>query len=334
MIRDARVLEERFIPKEIRHREGQLKAVRDNLKPVLEGREARDTFLYGPPGTGKTCMARYLLDELSKQSSRVKTGYVNCFENSSRFRVLYEVVSQIGSLLSVHRKGTPTDEVLEKLRDLVEENRCVLILDEVDKLRETDVLYSLARTSGIGLVLIANKETALWHVDSRIKSSLRLMESIEFPEYSRDELVDILQDRVKWGLMPDSAREEQLERIAMLAEGDARLAIDSLRIAAERSEQEGEEEIRNEFIEDAVSKAKEEIDSDTLEKLNEDQLTLYRILKEEGELEAGSLHEKYKEKVEDPVVKRTVRKYLEKLERLGLIETEGKGRWRKYSMKD
>ncbi|KXB07863.1 hypothetical protein AKJ58_01600 [candidate division MSBL1 archaeon SCGC-AAA385D11] len=333
MIRDARVLREYFIPRRILHREGQLEAIRDSLKPVLEGKSPRDMHLYGPPGSGKTCIARYLLEELSKRSSRIRTSYVNCFDNSSKFRVLYEVVRDIGSVLSVHEKGTPTDEVLERVRKLVEDRYCILVLDEVDKLRETDVLYSLARTPEIGLIFISNRETSLYRIDSRIRSSLACMQTLEFPEYSRGKLVDILKDRAKWGLMPESYREEQLERIAMFAEGDARLAIDSLRLAAERSEEGDHEEIQDEFIEGSVSKAKKEIDSKTLEKLNDDQLLLYRILKPEEELRAGELHEKYKEKAEDPVVDRTVRKYLGKLERLGLIETEGEGRWRVYKVR-
>jgi len=141
IVKDARVLEEHFILRRILHRNGQLEAMRNNLSPVLEGKRPRDMHLYGPPGAGKTCMARYLLEELDKKSGRVKTSYVNCFENSSRFRVLYEIVKDIGTVLSVHEKGTPTDEVLEKLKRLVDESFCVLILDEVDKLRETGVLY-------------------------------------------------------------------------------------------------------------------------------------------------------------------------------------------------
>lgn len=323
-------MEEYFIPRRILHRNGQLEAMRDNLEPVLGGNRPRDMHLYGPPGAGKTCMARYLLDELDKQSTRVKTSYVNCFENSSRFRVLYEVVTDIGSPLSAHEKGTPTDEVLEKLRRLVDDNYCVLILDEVDKLREKDVLYSLARTPEIGLILISNRETALWNMDQRIRSSLACKKEIKFPKYTTNELVDILQDRVKWGLMPDSTRQEQLERIAMLAEGDARLAIDTLRIAAERSQDDEEDQIKNKYIENAVSKAQNKINSKTLDKLNKDQALLYEILKNEKEMKAGELHKKYKEKTDDPKVNRTVRKYLQKLERLGLIKTEGKGRWRVY----
>lgn len=41
----------------------------------------------------------------------------------------------------------------------------------------------------------------------------------------------------------------------------------------------------------------------------------------EGELEAGELHEKYREAADNPVVKRTVRKYLENLERLDMFRT-------------
>jgi Cdc6-like AAA superfamily ATPase len=58
-------------------------------------------------------------------------------------------------------------------------------LDEVDQLRDFDVLYTLAR-NGFGLILAFTHYHALMHLPTRIRSSLALTE-IEFPTYKSDE---------------------------------------------------------------------------------------------------------------------------------------------------
>ena len=65
IIKDARVLKEEFIPSRVLHREGQLDAIRNCLKPTLKEMEPRNIFIFGSPGTGKTCISRYVAEELS-----------------------------------------------------------------------------------------------------------------------------------------------------------------------------------------------------------------------------------------------------------------------------
>ncbi len=333
IIEDARVLTADFLPNRMVHRDSQIQEIKRNLEPLLESNSPRNMLLYGPPGTGKTTMAEYVIDEMQKHSSEVVSGTVNCWRYPSRFKVYYNLLQDLGVNL-IHRTGTPTDELVDRFRDKVEKRKTVIVLDEVDQIEEERILYDFARENSIGLIMIANKETALYNVDDRIRSSLEGTREVHFPAYSTEELVDILQDRKKWGLRPGAIEESMLHRIANRADGDARVAINALRIAAEDAEAESAEKITQETVEEALPEAEEENKSKSVEKLNRHQKALYQVIKEEDEVSSSELYERYEEEVEDPKVKRTLRKYLNKMDHYRLIETEGEGRWRKYRIQE
>jgi orc1/cdc6 family replication initiation protein len=229
IIKDARVLKEHFIPSRVLHREGQLDSIRSCLSPITRDMEPRNIFVYGRPGTGKTCISRFVSEELSAHTASVRNSYINCWECSSRFKILYSILQDMGLTLSVHRKGTPTDELLDVLRKRLEKDYCVIILDEVDKLEDDRVLYDLSGLQRSCLIMISNSETALHGADSRVRSRLASSEHTEFPAYGEGEILDILRDRAEWGMLPGAIKREQLRRIASSSGGDARIAIDTLR---------------------------------------------------------------------------------------------------------
>jgi Cdc6-like AAA superfamily ATPase len=57
VIRDARVLQDDFIPKEVAHRDPEVNQISDALSPITDGDSGETTFLFGPSGVGKTCLA-------------------------------------------------------------------------------------------------------------------------------------------------------------------------------------------------------------------------------------------------------------------------------------
>ncbi len=315
------------------HRNSQITEIKRNLEPVLENSSSRNMLLYGPPGTGKTTMAGYVVDELKKHSSNVVSGSVNCWRYPSRFKVYYNLLQDFGVNL-IHRTGTPTDELVDRFRAKVGEQPSIVILDEVDQIEDERILYDFARESSIALIMIANKGTALYDFDDRIRSSLEGTQDVRFPAYTKEQLVDILEDRVKWGLRDNAVDDSTLHRISSRADGDARIAINALRIAAERAETEDLEEITPDIMDKALPEAEKENKSKSIEQLNPHQKALYDIIEEEGEVKPGKLYQEYKEKVEDPKVKRTVRKYLSKMDHYRLIVSEGEGRWRTYKLQN
>ena len=333
VIEDARVLTADFLPNRMVHRNSQVSEIKRNLRPLLDNGGPRNMLLYGPPGTGKTTMAKYVVDQLQKHSSTVISGSVNCWRYPSRFKVYYNLLQDLGVNL-IHRTGTPTDELVDKFRDKVKARPSIVILDEVDQIEQERILYDFARESNVALIMIANKETALYNFDDRIRSSLEGTQEIHFPHYETDELVDILKDRRKWGLRDEAVSTSALRRIAIRANGDARVALNALRIAAEEAETDDLEEISKELVDKALPEAEEQNKAKSIDNLNKHQKILYDILEAEGEVKPGELYEKYEEKAEEPKVKRTLRKYLKKMDHYRLIEAEGEGRWRKYRIQD
>ncbi|MFB6283901.1 MAG: Cdc6/Cdc18 family protein [Halobacteria archaeon] len=332
MIRDARVLREDFIPREVEHRDTEVQQLSTVLEPAVEGRGPDNSFIFGPTGAGKTCISRYVVEKLQEQALDVEFEYINCWKDYSRFKVLYRILEGINKTVDIHRRSTPKDELLERI-DGYDESPYVVILDEVDQLEDTDVLYDLYLQPNIGMLMVGNREEELFaEMDERVVSRLKPSMTIRFDRYTVNELASILRDRVDWGLERNAVPEPQLERIADLAAGDARVAIGILRAAARKAETEGVEQLDDQIIEEAVPEARSEIRDKNLDKMNDDQSVLYEIIKGEGTVAPGTLYDRYRENVEDPVTKRTVRNYLKKMCRYDIIESQGSNRGRKYTV--
>ena len=207
----------------------------------------------------------------------------------------------------------------------------MVILDEVDQLQDTSILYELYRMRGVLMVMIANDATEfLARLNGRLNSRLKTCARIPFAPYEHTELVSILRNRIQWGMHEDAITQDQLATIAQAADGDARVAIGILRAAAHRADQNGRESITDELIEAAVPDARAELTQKTIAKLTPDQRTLYEILTEHGELSPGDLYTHYTEEAEAPKTKRMMRNYLSKLVHYNLVEAHGENRGRTY----
>jgi orc1/cdc6 family replication initiation protein len=334
MITDARVLDPEFVPKDVVHRDGEINHLTSTLKPVMNGETAEPSFLYGPSGTGKTCIALFALDKLRETLIDVETQYVNCWADHSRYTVLYRLLEGLDKTFDIHRQSTPTDVLLNRLRDY-DSPPFIAILDEVDQLQDKDLLYELHRIPGLSLVLIANDDDEFFaQVSDRVTSRLQTSERIHFNPYTQDELIAILDDRVRWGLQKDVIDTEQISQIAAAAGGDAHVALGVLRVAAKRARRKGYDRIDATVVEQAVSEAKTEIKQQTLDKLTPDQTILYDIITEHGEVTPGTLYEEYDERASNPRSERMVRNYLQKLVHYNLIEALGQNRGRRYRRVD
>ena len=331
IIHDLTPLTEEFVPEELPHREKHRLEIEQTLDPLLKGYRPQPLLLHGPSGTGKTSLATDIAEDLASESTNLKTCYVNCWIDYSRFRALYSIVQQIDSPLLIHRKGTPTDELIERFERVLKQSRCIVILDEVDQLRDKDTLYMLARQQ-VGLIFIADAPDALLDASMRTRSRLGTAKHVAFKAYSVDELVGILHERAKLALQPGSVSEEQLRSIAQSASGDARRAIETLRLAATKAEREDHKELSASDIERAIPEARKLSDQRGISKLNSHQRVLYSIVKEFKEISSADLYRHYYDQVSEPVQVRTLRNYLQKLSFAGFIRACGTGRWRVYSL--
>lgn len=332
MITDARVLKQEFVPNEVQHRNAETNHLSTALEPYLDGDPARDAFLTGPTGAGKTCIAKFTVDRLHEQILDLRHAYVNCWQANNRFRILYRLLQEQGRSAAIPRQGTPTDELLDRLeRDTAVPT--VVILDEIDQLVDYRVLYDLYNVPNLAMILIANREMEVFSgMDDRIRSRLQSSRRIHFDRYSLDELVSILEARVRWGLADGAVARPQLERIADEAAGDARVAIGILRAAAQNAHQIGVETITDDLVDNVVCNVRDRIRQKNVEKLDEHQSVLYEIIDQHEPIAPGELAERYRERVDDPRTDRTLRNYLTKMERYNLVRAEGKTTNRTYHL--
>ena len=274
IFKNKSLLQTRYQPKDIPYRDDQIKQIALVLAPVLRGERTSNLFLYGKTGTGKTLSIQHVKEELLKRVKsdseyKLKIEYLNCKlkkVSDTEYRILSEIIKKLGG--KVPATGLPTQSVYNKFIEIVDSEKqlVVLILDEVDqttKRLSNDFLYNLTRLnselsqSQISIVGISNNLTFLDDLDPRVKSSLS-EEEIVFPPYNALQLQEILSKRAKEvfkeGVIQDNGVITKCAAFAAREHGDARRALDLLRVAGELAERDGSKKILLKHIDAANEK--------------------------------------------------------------------------------
>lgn len=200
----------------------------------------------------------------------------------------------------------------------------------MDRLDDFDLLYLLAR-SNCGLILISTRCHVLANLTTRIRSSLALTE-IEFPSYKTDELYDIIRDRVEFAFRPGSLKNEFIKIASVAAQGDARTGLEIVRKAGKKAEIRYLNEVTMRELEETINELNKLKRIYPFDKLNEHQKAIYDILEKKRRLSSGLLYNEYCTLMKSPVVDRAYRNYMRKMVNLGLIKSEGKGKWKRYEI--
>lgn len=254
IFRNREILLPDYIPDELPHREAEIRRLAMTLAPSLRGEKPNNVFIYGLTGTGKTAVTKYVLKRLREKASnlgvRVVPIYVNVRHRETPYRVIADIAEAVG--LRVPFTGLSTGEVYRRLVRYLSRKRGVyiVVLDEIDFLvrkHGDDLLYRLTRineeleNSRVSLIGITNSTTFLDHLDPRVRSSLG-EEEIVFAPYNAEQLRDILEKRAAEAFQPGVLEEDVIPLCAALAareHGDARRALDLLRVSGELAEREG-----------------------------------------------------------------------------------------------
>jgi orc1/cdc6 family replication initiation protein len=315
------------------HRNSEQAEIARAVEPLLEDEgHPRNLLLYGPTGVGKTAIIDYVVDEL-KENMFLQEMYVNCFDEETKLDILYELLDKP---LKIPKQGASVSEVKKELEEKVRENSSIIVIDEVDQISSGEILYYLSRFMETPVIMIANDPNVFGYFDSRVQSRMTDVKKVRMSNYSHDELRDILDRRIEFGLKDDAVAEELVSRIAEKSEGDARKAILTLKQAALNAEDEGQEEIKERHVEEAVEEAETEQREKNSDRLGKDQKILKQLLEEAEEpKQMDYIYSEYKssEEVDSPRSKRTIRRYLKKMESYNFVESEGEASARTYQIK-
>ncbi|WP_276260614.1 Cdc6/Cdc18 family protein [Haloglomus litoreum] len=332
MITDARVLDTDFVPSDILHRHDELNALSQSLALPLEQHYGDRSYVFGPSGSGKTCLARYLLHTLRETHPKISTQYINAWHHHAPFAFLFQLVDGVGPTHDIDERSTSHDELLNRVRERDEE-LYVVVIDEADQLDDPQLLYHLNRMAHLHLIFVANQEEQFFAtLDDRLFSRLSVGERVHLDRYSDDEIQAILERRATAGLELNVAPAPIREQIAALADGDARCAIEMLKVAARTARAAGHTQITTGDVIQAETTARENLRQKTVSKLTRHQRVLYEILQAADEpVPMGTVSEEYRHRVSNPKTRQTLRRYLKKLASYNLVTIEGATSGRTYA---
>lgn len=340
-----------YKPKVLPHRDKEINSIASILAPSLRNERPSNLFIYGKPGTGKTAVISHVVKNLEETSNKknVKVIYINCKMKKiadTEYRLVAQLARNFGK--DIPTTGLPTDYVYNSFFDAVDQKEqiVILVLDEIDALFEKigdGFLYNLVRSNEslenaqISMVGISNNLSFMNNIDPRVKSSLS-EEEIIFHPYNASKLQTILKKRCDLVFYDDVIAKGVIEKCAGLAaqeHGDARRALDLLRVAAEIAERNGSQKVRGKHVDTAESKIDRDRILETVESQpRQSQAVLWSIIKlRDKESYTGDVYNVYRDVCKKnglkPLTQRRVSDLISELDLLGIINAEviSKGRY-------
>ncbi len=254
----------------------------------------------------------------------------------TEYRVLADLATQTG--ISIPFTGLAVSEVLTRIQLQIRTKKLhtVFVLDEIDYLVKSfgdGLLYDLTTSSDaitpgfLSLVGISNDLQFKEELGARVLSRLS-EEEIVFPPYSAAELTAILKERAEYAFNSKAYSQAAINLCAALSgseHGDARRAVDLLRIAGEVAEREGASQLEEKHVRIALQKIDQDRVSDALKSLPlHAKLVLIAAIKNNKENKSsGSIYEHYSKLCggsgTDPLTTRRVSGLVSELDTLGLV---------------
>jgi len=256
-------------------RDDEISSLASAVNPAVFGQSPSNVLIYGKTGTGKSLCAKHvsrrLVDTAHQEGVNANFAYVDCAQDSTETQAVQTIADNLNeereTAIRIPDKGIATSTYYKRLWDILDDRYDVVlvILDEIDKLENDDILMQLSRAGEagkvdqckIGVIGISNKiKYKEEQLNERVKSSLCEREFV-FPPYDGTQLKNIMEarkDAFRDGVLADGV----IPKAAALAareHGDARQAIDILRYAGEIAQSRGAATVTEEFVVDARERA-------------------------------------------------------------------------------
>ncbi len=307
-----------FIPKILPFREKEQKEIAFSISPLINGRDGRNLFIHGNPGIGKTAASKFVLRDLENETEDILIIYINCWQKNTSFKVIQEACHRLGYKLTHNKK---TDELMKVLAGMINKKSAVIILDEVDKLDDNNVLYMfLEDLYKKSLISITNFESWISNLDKRIRSRFN-PQILKFKSYNYDETFRILSERAKYAFFENVISEQLIELISKKSFQlkDIRSGIYLLKQAGLNAEARSSRTINDKDVNKAILNIRE-FSTKNKEILQDEEKLLLSIIKENSGLKMGELFVLYQEQGGKGVYK-TFQRLIEQLDSNRFITT-------------
>ncbi|MCB9358540.1 ORC1-type DNA replication protein [Candidatus Woesearchaeota archaeon] len=349
-------LQSNYMPDTIEHRDKEINTIAEISASALRNEKPSNIFIYGKTGTGKTLTIQYTMNQLNETSQAhnipLKILYINCKLKKiadTEYRIIAQLIRELGK--EVPPTGLPTDEIYKIFINIIDQEQqiIILVLDEIDQLVKKagdEILYNLTRLNTelkkaqISIIGISNDLLFSDNLDPRVKSSLSEEELI-FSPYNALQLKSILKKRSDIAFVDGVIEQGLIEKCAAYAardHGDARRALELLRVSGEIAEREGSKKVMISHLDLAESKIEKDRIIDLVStQPKQHQIVLYSILKiadkRQKVIFTGEIYEYYKgiciETSIRPLTQRRVSDIIAEFDMLGLITGKiiSKGRY-------
>ena len=208
-------LSDDYLPDTVLHRKKQMEEIRQIFKNFQRLGMGTNLALLGVTGSGKSCIIKKIIEEENNA----------IYISGSETRTPFKTIKAICNLrIQTH------EEVLRITIERLKENPKILVIDEIDKIKNfvqlVNDLNTIYRKTSIPIIIVTLKRNIIEQMPSDARKTL-FFERINLPSYTATELKDILNSRIKLIRDLHGFDESVVNYIAAIAsnQGSARVVL-------------------------------------------------------------------------------------------------------------